>query len=112
MSEKISSIVSAVITVILIILIGVATLFMELIILNGFGEREGTAALSSSVVCQGIGLILGAILAGWLSKLLIKKYDWNKIGAMAIAILAGAVLGAGSGVASIFLGMIVAEAVR
>jgi hypothetical protein len=64
MSAKPLSIISAVLTVIFVILLGIAFIFVTMVALNGYGSREGDAALTITLICQGVGLLLSAILAG------------------------------------------------
>lgn len=94
MSTRTPSIIAAVLTVILLIVFGVLFLFVEVIALNGASEQQGVAALGISVVCQGIGVILSALLAGWLSWLVISRLNWNQIVAVVVAVIAGTSLGA------------------
>jgi hypothetical protein len=93
MPAKTLSIVSAVLTIILLILIGIFLFFMTLVALNGFGDREGTAAVTITLICQGIGVIISALLAGSLTRRLIEKFNWNKALAVILSIFAGTTLG-------------------
>lgn len=104
--------ISAILTVILLILTGVAVLFAELVALNGFSERQGTAALASSLVCQGVGIIAAVVVAMRLSGWLVTKFDWNKALSVIVAVLAGTMLGGGFAVVSIVLSLAVAEGMR
>jgi membrane protease YdiL (CAAX protease family) len=93
MPAKTLSIISAVLTVIFVILLGMAFIFLTMVALNGYSGREGDAALIITLVCQGVGLILSGILAGWLTRLFIEKFNWNKILAVILSIFAGSTLG-------------------
>jgi hypothetical protein len=93
MATKTLSTISAVITAIFVILIGLFIFFMTLVALNGYGDREGTAAVTINLICSGGGAILSAILAGWLTRLTIDKFNWNKILAIIVSIFAGTTLG-------------------
>ncbi|MDP1624405.1 MAG: hypothetical protein Q8L64_01410 [bacterium] len=77
MPTKTLSIISVVLTVIFLILIGIFLFVMTLVALNGFGDSEGTAAVMITLVCQGIGLILSALLAGWLTRLFVFSTGQN-----------------------------------
>jgi hypothetical protein len=103
---------SAALTVVLLILAGVILLFAEIIALNGFSERQGTAALAGSLVCQGTGIVLAAILAARLSGWLVTKFNWNKALSVIVAVLAGTMLGGGFAVISILLSLAIAEGMR
>jgi hypothetical protein len=104
MSNKTLAIVSAILTMLLLLLVAGFTTFFEMVALNGASERQGTTALVFSLACQGVGLILLGMFAGWLANLIIAKFHWNKILAVIIAVMAGTLLG---GVVS-FLAMIIA----
>lgn len=64
-----------------------------MLVLNGVSESQGMTAMGVSLVCQGVGAILAALLAGWLTNFVITKFNWNKILAVIIAVIAGALLG-------------------
>jgi hypothetical protein len=104
--------ISAALTVVLLILTGVLVLFVELIALNGFSERQGTAALVTSVTIQAAGIVVSAVVAARLSGWLVAKFDWNKALSVVCAVLAGTLLGAGFAVISILLSLAVAEGMR
>jgi membrane protease YdiL (CAAX protease family) len=89
MSTKTPAIISAVLTVIFLILFVVLFLFVQMIALNGASEQQGVMAMGLSLICQGIGVILAAMLAWRLTDLLIGKFNWNAIPAVIIAIIAG-----------------------
>ncbi|WKZ36819.1 MAG: hypothetical protein QY332_02605 [Anaerolineales bacterium] len=93
MSTKTLSIISAVLTVIFLIVLGLVAFFSTLLALNGYGDSEGTAAGIVTLVCQGVGLILSGILAGWLTRLFIEKFNWNRILAVILSVFAGSTLG-------------------
>jgi hypothetical protein len=93
MTTKTPAIISAVLTVILLIIFAVLSVFMQMIALNGVSERQGTITMSISLVCQGIGVILVGLLAGWLTNVIISKFNWNKIRAVIVAVIVGVLLG-------------------
>lgn len=103
---------SAILTIILLILTTAVILFAELIALNGFGEREGTFALGASLLCQGAGMVIAAVVAFRLSGWLVTKFDWHKALSVIVAVLAGSMLGGGFGVISVLLSLAVAEGMR
>jgi hypothetical protein len=109
MTTKTLSTISAVLTAIFVILIGLFIFFMTLIALNGYGDREGTAAVTINLICSGGGAILSAILAGWLTRLTIDKFNWNKILAIIVSILAGTTLGTVAAIGALAISVIVAE---
>ena len=93
MTNKTPAIISAVLTILLLVLLAGLSVFMQMIALNGVSERQGTTAMGISLVCQGIGLILAAIVAGWISNLVITRFNWNKVLAVIVAVIAGVLLG-------------------
>lgn len=112
MTTKTLSVISSVLTVIFLLLLGFFIMFMLLVALNGFSDREGGPALLTSVICQGITLILAAILAGRLTRVFVDKYNWNKFLSVLLSVFAGTILFVGSGGVSFFISVIVAESLR
>ena len=93
MPNKTPAIISAVSTIILLILFGVVSVLTQMLVLNGVNESQGTTAMGVSLVCQGAGAILAAAFAGWLTNLVITKFNWNNILAVVVAVIAGTLLG-------------------
>jgi hypothetical protein len=93
MSNKKPPIISAVLTVILLVIFGVLSVFTQMLVLNGANESQGMTAMGVSLVCQGAGAILAAAFAAWLTNLVIAKFNWNNILAVVIAVIAGTLLG-------------------
>ena len=112
MSTKTPSILSTVITVILLLIFGAAVMFFLLVALNGFSERAATPALLTSLVCQGAGILLAGVLTWRLPKIFMEKFNWNKAIAVVVSIPTGLTLGGLIGSAALFIGIIVAEAMR
>jgi membrane protease YdiL (CAAX protease family) len=110
MPTKTLSIISAVLTVVFLIVLGLVAFFSTLLALNGYGDSEGTAAVVITLVCQGVGLILAGVLAGWLTRLFIEKFNWNKILAVIVSVSAGSALGTILVFAALLLSIIAAEA--
>ena len=94
MPNKKTAIISAVLTIILLIIFGVLSVLTQMLVLNGASESQGMTAMGVSLVCQGAGAILAASFAGWLTNLVITKFNWNNILAVAVAVIAGTLLGA------------------
>ena len=93
MPARIPSMISAGLTVFLLILFVILFLFVQMVALNGASERQGIAALGISLICQGAGVILAALLAWRITNLIITKLNWNVILAVVIAVVAGTFLG-------------------
>ncbi|CAG0952717.1 hypothetical protein ANAEL_00157 [Anaerolineales bacterium] len=111
MPSKIPSVISSVLTVILLIVFGFMLTIGQVIMLNGFSEREGNASFITAFACQGVGMILCAILAWWLTKLFIQKFKWNKVLSVIISVVATTILGSGLAFVSLFISIGVAEAI-
>jgi hypothetical protein len=94
MPNKKPAIISAVLTVILLIIFGILSVFTQMLVLNGANESQGMTAMGVSLVCQGAGAILAGAFAAWLTNLVITKFNWNNILAVVVAVIAGTLLGA------------------
>ena len=84
----------------MLIIFAVLSVFMQMIALNGVSESQGMTAMGISLVCQGIGVILVGILAGWLTNLAINKFNWNKVLAVIVPVIAGVLMGGAISVVS------------
>ena len=93
MPNKKPAMISAVLTVILLIIFGVLSVLTQMLVLNGANERQGMTAIGVSLICQGAGAILAAVLAAWLTNLGITKFNWNNILAVVIAVITGTLFG-------------------
>lgn len=93
MPNKTPAIISAGLTVILLIIFGVLSVFTQMLVLNGVNESQGMTAMGVSLVCQGAGAILAAVSAGWLTNFVMAKFNWNNILAVTVAVIAGTLLG-------------------
>jgi hypothetical protein len=87
------SILSFIFTVILLFLVSVVFFFAQMIALNGVMDGRATTAMVVFGVFQLAIILLGGAGAGWLSKILIAKFNWSKVLAVAVAVLAGTLLG-------------------
>jgi formate hydrogenlyase subunit 4 len=93
MSTRIPALISAMVTVVLLILFAVLFLFFQMIALNGASERQGFTAMGVSLLCQGVVAILAAFLSARLTTLAITKWNWNNILAVIVAIAVGTFAG-------------------
>jgi uncharacterized membrane protein len=110
MPTKTPAIISSVLTVILLLVIGAFVFFIDLIALNGVSERDGGIALATLGVCEGIVLILFAVLAGRFTAFLITKYSWNNFLAVAVPVITLTILALALDIAAVLLSVGVAEA--
>lgn len=93
MSSKTPAIVSAVLTVLILILLAVVSVLLQMVALNGASERQGFTAMGVSLACQGIVILVLAILAARATRFLITKVDWNSILAVVVTVVAAATIG-------------------
>ena len=110
MSSKIPSIISSVLTVILLLVFGFMLAIGQVVMLNGFSEREGNASFATAFICQGVGMLACAALAWWLTKLLVQKFDWNKVLSVIISVVVTTFLGSGLAFVSLLVAISVADA--
>lgn len=93
MPNKTPAIISSILTIVFLLLFAVLSVFTQMIALNGVGESQGMTAMGISLVCQGVGVILVGVLAGWLTNLVITKFNWNKALAVIVAVIVGVLIG-------------------
>lgn len=93
MHDKRPALLSAILTVVFLILLAVISVFLQMAALNGAGERQGVTALSISLACQGIVILLLAILAARATGFLITRVSWNSILAVAVTVLVATTIG-------------------
>lgn len=110
--QRSHSTIASVLTVIFLIVLGLVLLFGQVIAMNGFSERAGSVALVVSLVCQGVTVILAAVLAGRLARLFVDRFNWNVILAVIMSALAGAMAGGMFAFASVLLSILIAEGMR
>ena len=108
MPNKTPATISTILVILLLILFAILSTLLEMVALNGASERQGTTAMIVSLVCQGVGVVLMGIFAGWLTRLMIAKFNWNKTLAVVIAVIAGIVAGGAISFLSIFIAIVVA----
>ncbi|MDQ2692424.1 MAG: hypothetical protein M3Y68_10365 [Chloroflexota bacterium] len=93
MSTRSPAAVSAILTVLLLVFLAVVSLLLQMVALNGFSERQGVTAMGISLGCQGIVLLLLALLAARATRFLITKVNWNSMLAVATTVLVATVIG-------------------
>jgi hypothetical protein len=112
MPNKTSSRISAILTIVLLVLTGLVILFAQVLTLNGFSERAGTISLITSLICQGAAIIVAALLAGRLTRWFIEKFNWNKTLAVIVAVIAASIPGGLLMALGLFISIFVAEGIR
>lgn len=110
MSTKIPSIISSVLTVIFLIVFGFLLTIGQVVLLNGFSGKEGNASFLTAFICQGVGMLVCAVLAWWLTKFLVQKFNWNKVLSVFLSVVVATLLGSGLAFASLIVAIGVAEA--
>ncbi len=98
--------IAATLTALLLTVLAILFMLVQMLALNGVSERQGTTALGLSLACQGVSILLSGGLAFGLSRLFVERFNWNKILAVVLAVVAGTALGLGLSLVSIFVGML------
>ncbi len=111
MPTKTPSIISTIVTILLLLLTATLGLFGLVIALNGYNDSSGGPALATTFACNGIAIILAAILAWKLPRWLIGKFNWNSALAVIVSIIAGTTAGGVLSFISIFIGIFIADAI-
>ena len=88
-----SATLSAILTVVVLILLAIVSLVLQLVAVNGASERQGVTAMGISLACQGIIIILLGIFAARATNFLITKVNWNNILAVVVTVLIAAMIG-------------------
>lgn len=92
MSTK-TPVISAVLTVLILLSLAVLSVLLQMIALNGASEQQGLTAMGISLGCQGIVILLLAIGAARATRFLVTKVEWNGILAVVVTVLAASVIG-------------------
>lgn len=93
MSDRKLSILSAILTVVFLLILGILFFFVQLVLLNGVSEQQGGIALGISLLCQGLIILLAGFFAAWLSRLLVIKWGWNRTLVVIVTVLLGVLAG-------------------
>jgi hypothetical protein len=94
MQNKTPAIISAIVTFVLLLIVGLLFFFIQIVALNGvMNESQAFTSLGIGLVCQSITLFIAAGFAAWFSNLLIMKYDWSRVWAVIISVMLGTMLG-------------------
>ncbi len=103
MPSKIPAILSGLSTLVILILVAVLSVFVQMLVLNGVSEAKAFNAMSISLICQSVGLLIAVSITRWAPNLLITKFNWSRFLAMTVAV--GAATGVGVVIA--FLSIII-----
>jgi hypothetical protein len=103
-NNKVPQLIAGLTTFFILIVAGIASLFVQMVAFNGVSESKGFNAMSISVVCQSVVLILAVIFARWVSRFLITKFNLNK----ALAVLAAILTASGLGLVLAFVSVVIA----
>jgi membrane protease YdiL (CAAX protease family) len=93
MPSKTPATISAILTVLLLILLAGLLLLLQTLALNGASERQGLTAMGISLACQSIVIIFLGAFAARSTKFLITKVNWNSILAVATTVIVAAMIG-------------------
>ena len=85
--------ISAVLTVLILVLLAIVFALLQMVALNGASERQGLTAMGLSLGCQSIVIILLAALSARATAFLITKVEWNSILAVTLVVLITTIIG-------------------
>ena len=108
MSAKSPATISALLTVVILVLLAIVLLLFQMIALNGAGERQGLTAMGISLACQSIVIILLATLAARATHFLIARVDWNSVLAVTITVIVATTIGGAISLLSMIISIPVA----
>ena len=101
--------IAVILTVILLILVGIVSMFGQIIALNGvINDSQAATALGIGFGCNGLTILLAAIFARWLSRLLLGKFNWNSVLAFVVSVIVSTGLGTVFSFLSIIVGTLTA----
>lgn len=93
MSTKTPATISAVLTVVILVLLAVVLVLFQMLALNGASEKQGMTAMGISLACQSIVILLLAALAARATNFLVTKVSWNGILAVVVTVLVATTIG-------------------
>lgn len=93
MTDRSAASISAILTVGMLIFLAIVLLLLQMVLLNGFSEKQGMTAMGLSLACQSIVIILLSTLAARATDLLITKVNWNRVLAIAVTVLGATMIG-------------------
>lgn len=93
MFNKSPAMISAVLTVLILVFLAVVFVLLQMVALNGASERQGLTAMGLALGCQSLVIILLATLAARTTTFLITRVEWNSILAVAVTVLVATTIG-------------------
>ncbi|HET9589452.1 MAG TPA: hypothetical protein VFO91_11760 [Anaerolineales bacterium] len=93
MTNKSPAAISALLTVLVLVLLAALFLLFQIVALNGAAERQEMTAMGISLACQSIVIILLGAFAARATNFLILKVAWNSILAVAVTVLFATMIG-------------------
>jgi len=108
MSNRSPATISAILTVLILIVLAIVFLLLQMVALNGVNERQGLTAMGLSLACQSLVIILLATLAARATRFLITRVEWNSILAVLVTVLLAATIGGAISFLASFLAIPVA----
>ncbi len=103
MPDKRPAIISAILTIVLLVICGVLVFLMEIVLLNGVSDSRGGTALGIAVGCQGVVALLAGLGAAWSSGFLVRRFELNKTVAVILSACLWTVVGAVLALISVFV---------
>ena len=93
MLNKSPATISAILTVLILVLLAILFLLLQMVALNGAAERQGLTAMGIALGCQSLVIILLATLAARATTFLTTKVQWNSILAVVVTVIVAATIG-------------------
>jgi len=91
--DKTPATIAAILTVLLLICLAVLFLLLQMIALNDGSERQGLTAMSISLACQSIIIILLGNFAARSTEFLINKVNWSSVIAVVSTVIVMTMIG-------------------
>ena len=93
MLNKSPATISAILTVLILVLLAILFLLLQMVALNGASERQGLTAMGIALGCQSLVIILLATLAARATRFLTTKVQWNSILAVVVTVIVAGTIG-------------------
>ena len=102
--------ISVIVTVIMLILVGIGSMFGQIVLLNGVMDAtKGNIALGIGLGCNGVTILFAGIFSRWLAKLLLGKANWPAFPSVMVTVIVSVGLGVFFSFMSIIVGTMAAE---